>query len=181
MGSHSYYDYKSNGPGCAWFFICIAGLLCMLFMFSCSPTKRIGGIAAKHPNEARKVFVSMFPPEVKTVTNTEYIHGKEVVRIDTVTGDCDPVIKYIDGKPVKVVQKVRVPCPPSVSRVDTFVKTETRTIENKAKIDVLEADLAKSKAEEEQAKKGRQMWRWIAIGALVAILGGAILKLKKIL
>lgn len=178
MGSHSYHDYPKNNPlnfllaG----FLFVVFILCLMFS-SCSVQKRIGGLAIKHPDEFKRACVLVAPPEIKTVTNTEYLPGIPVVTIDTVYGDCDPVIKYVDGKKVVTIQRVKMPCPPSSVRVDTIVKTSTITIENTAKIDVLSKDLTTCQAETDRLKKGRSTWRFIALGALVLLLGGAALKI----
>lgn len=149
----------------------------MVFLSSCSPTKRMGAIAAKHPDKAREVCVQMFPPEIKTVTDTRYIHGTPTITTDTVYGNCDTVIKFVNGKPIQVIRKVAVPCPPSYTRIDTVVKTETTTIENTAKIDVLNKEVAECKADADKARNGRNTWRYIALAALAVLIGATALKL----
>lgn len=131
----------------------------------------MGAIAAKHPDKAREVCVQMFPPEIKTVTDTRYIHGTPTITTDTVYGNCDTVIKFVNGKPIQVIRKVAVPCPPSIHRVDTVKTTETVTIENTAKIDVLNKEVAECKADADKARNGRNTWRIIAIVAGLALLG----------
>ena len=188
MGSHSYYEFEPQRNYTGWLLLgfVVSVLIFALIFSSCSPTKRIGGLAVKHPDAVKRVCADMFPPEVKTVTNTEYIHGATIYDTAMVFVDCDSVIAMAkshgkDGKTMVQTKLVRVPCPPSTHSVDTFVKTETITIENKAKIEVLTKDLADSRADEDRLRKGRNTWRYIALGALVMLLGGAVLKLRKII
>lgn len=163
--------------GLSWATIFVFGFVAlMVFLTSCSPTKRMGAIAAKHPDKAREVCVQMFPPEIKTVTDTRYIHGTPTITTDTVYAGCDTVIKFVNGKPIQVIRKVAVPCPPSYTRIDTVVKTETTTIENTAKIDVLSKEVAECKADADKFKEGCNRWRLIAIGALIGLIGLAALK-----
>ena len=152
----------------------------VMSMMSCSPTKRIGGLASKHPDAALAVCVRMFPPKVETVTDTRYLPG----RIDTLPGetfyvDCDSVIhsSKLRGENIVRIKRVAVPCPPSTHRVDSVFITKTITVTNTAKEQLLTKENTDLTADNDRLKKGRSTWRWIALGALLLIVGGAVLKI----
>lgn len=178
MGSHSY-DYPKGNPinfliaG----FLFVIFLLCLIFS-SCAPAKRLGAISAKHPDAARRVCVAMFPPEIKTVTDTKYLQGETIYDTAMVYVDCDSVVKLAKTDPRIIVKQVKVPCPPSSHRVDSVFKNTTVTIINKEKERVLEQDLAKSEAKADKLKHARNNWRWVAAGLallLAAVVGSKFL------
>lgn len=183
MGSHSYHNYPKNNPlnfllaG----FLFVVFILCLMFS-SCSPTKRLGGLAAKHPDAALKVCANMFPVKVETVTNTEYVAGATVYDTSVVYVDCDSVIKSANSTNVNGSQKVltklvRVPCPPSTHRVDSVFKTITITKTDTKQIKLLEKNLVASESDAERFKKQRNTFMWITGILGVLLLGGAALKI----
>lgn len=160
----------------------LAAVAVMLLFVGCSPTKRLTNLHVKYPDAGLKVCASLYPAETKVVRSTEYVMGEAVNHYDTVQIDCDSVVASYRGSHVATSgnvatsRMVRIPCPPSTVRIDTVkLTTNTVTVDTK-KVNQLTKDNAGLQAEFERVQGGRNVWRWIAIGALVVVLGGLALK-----
>lgn len=139
--------------------------------------KKISSISARANAAARKACTTLFPPEVTVIHDTA---TKTVVELRK--GDPVTVYSYIDCDSAKKTGVKRVPCPPSVHTVDTlFVTTTitnniTKTVLNREKEKVLQAELDKKTQECEKMEDGRNTWRWIGLAALLVIVGSVVWK-----
>jgi hypothetical protein len=119
-----------------------------------------------------------YPIISRDSVSVRYLRGKDSMRRDTVTGDCPPV-QEADGKWHTVT--IRVPCPPCESRVDTMDTYRRVTEESTAKLAAQEAisdstiasilkENAELKKDNNRIQKGRNTWRGIGIGGILASL-----------
>lgn len=116
---------------------------------------------AHYPQIVAKNCGNWYPPKETTITQTEYKQGATVYRTDTVTVDCDSVVKNGKGNNV-----VSVPCPPQTERVDTFYTSSVTTVENTARITALQQSYDKEHDRAERLLWERNLWR---IAALISI------------
>lgn len=127
----------------------------LLIIASCSPAQRATNKVYKgHKIDriaAGKACYDLYPTHDSVVTNTEYIQGETNVITDTIT-HFDSITKVV----YKTLYKERL-------RVDTFVRTVDKKIEDTRKADYLNNELGKCTTELTETKSGRNNWRLMAI------------------
>lgn len=123
-------------------------LFILLFFSSCyterKATLQVAKAQALQPDVVAKACASLFPVKTKTLIEKEYIKGKTDTINNRVVIDCDSVIK---NNTIVKIRTNKVPCPPQGVRVDTFRTKQVDTIENTAKIDLLNSKLRKQEIE----------------------------------
>lgn len=166
-------------------------ILATVLLCSCNTERRalkkVGAVMGKFNDAGRKVCAEMFPPTVEQITVTDYVKGDTVYEQHIVTVDCDSVNKskpryFAETGRMVNSARVQVPCPPSVFRVDTVFRTVTKIVTNTAREESLSKENTELKADADRLKKGRNNWRWIALGScllIVVVTGWKVFKLIK--
>ena len=160
----------------------IAALVIACILQGCNPTKRITRIAINHPGSLARPCADFYPPTKLTdKTNTVYLPGKEIAGPTRfVTVDCDSATAAISQTGTVHRVLVNAPCPPSTKQVDTINTERTITIENTARIEVLTKERDDYKVDATKFKKRANLWMWIGIGGIVALVAGFVLRIKNI-
>lgn len=153
-------------------FVC----LCVLLLLSGCYTQRkaerqLLKAQARYPEIVATDCGNWYPPKELTVTKTEYKPGVTVYHSDTVTIDCDSVVKNSAGDNV-----VYLPCPPRTERVDTFYTSSVKTVENTARITALQQLYDKEHDRAERLLHERNIWRIVALVCIAAIGIYAVIK-----
>lgn len=143
--------------------------LCALLVLSGCYTQRkaerqLVKAQARYPQIVAKDCGNWYPPKEMTVTQTEYRQGATVYHTDTLTIDCDSVVK--NGKSNNVVS---MPCPPQSERVDTFYTSRVTTVENTAGITALQQSYDAAHERAERLLWERNFWRIAALIGLAVI------------
>jgi hypothetical protein len=126
--------------------------------------RRVARAQAEFPAVVAAGCAAWYPPLVTDSVRVELRTGETIYRYDTVTVDCDTVVKT--GKsPSRPSHSsiVKIPCPPCPTRVDTLVVERTRQVENTARVAALESENAK-------LTKWRDILLTVNIGTLLLLL-----------
>lgn len=151
--------------------VCLCALLVLSGCYTQRKAERqLVKAQARYPQVVANDCGNWYPPKEMTVTQTEYKPGIPVYHTDTVTIDCDSVIKNVKGG------VVYMPCPPRVERVDTFYTTSVRTVENTAKITALQQSYDQERDRAERLLWERNLWRIIALVSIAIIAVYATIK-----
>lgn len=132
-------------------------------------------IESKHPQLIPKRCIEKYPVKEKIVEKTKFIKGETITKTDTLTIDCDEIVKdTIKENKVKIKYLNKF-------RTDTIYKKVIVEKEVTAKIDLLNVKLNKEKIKntklEEQLKKEKK-YKWYFF-SLIALLGvGLFLKFR---
>jgi hypothetical protein len=152
--------------------VCLCALLVLSGCYTQRKAERqVLKAQARYPEVVANYCGNWYPPKEVTVTKTEYKPGATVYHSDTVKVDCDSVVKAGAGGNV-----VYLPCPPRSERVDTFYSTNTKTVENTARITALQQSYNKEHDRAEQLLVERNIWRVVALVCIAAIGIYAVIK-----
>ncbi len=131
-------------------------LLCLYFS-SCytkrTAIRQVLRAQMEYPAVVAKGCAEWYPPRDSTVIQKEYIPGKDIIITDTVKVDC--------AEPGNIGKTIYVPYDKEVLRVDTYKYTVNKTVENTAKVSVLETDRDYYK---------KMLWLSVGIGSTLLIL-----------
>lgn len=121
-------------------------LLILAGLFSCkTPAERIALQFTKHPIDAKRKCIEMYPPKETITTKIEFLPGIPILTPGPVI-NCDSLKPNASG--LKVFE-----CPPSRTIHDTIKIDSTKVLYDTKQMDVLKADLDNYRANFEIYKR----------------------------
>lgn len=105
-------------------------------------TKQLAKVQTHHPIVVAKVCSSNYPPIERIKDSIIYKQGEAYEEIVYVEADCDSVLSTSDKITVK---RIKIPCPTTIVQTDTLLLYKEKQVVNRAKVAVLEQELAELK------------------------------------
>ncbi len=104
--------------------------------------KQLTKVQAHHPIVLARVCSSNYPPIERIKDSIVYKQGEPYEEIVYVEADCDSVINATNNT---IIKCIKVPCPTTIVQTDTLLVYKEKQVVNRAKVDVLEQELAELK------------------------------------
>jgi len=121
--------------------ILLALLLCLTSCYTQKwASKKISKVAYEQPIVLIQECLTRFPSKDSIYEKIEYIQGATIITHDSVTIDCDSVIKALNSKTPStssIGKLIKVPCPPSTHQIDTVFKEKVTTEQDAVKIFII--------------------------------------------
>lgn len=105
-------------------------------------TKQLAKVQAHHPIVVAKVCSSNYPPIERIKDSIVYKQGEPYEELVYVEADCDSAINATNNT---IVKRIKVPCPTTIIQTDTLLVYKEKQVVNRAKVAVLEQELAELK------------------------------------
>lgn len=105
-------------------------------------TRQLAKVQAHHPIVVAKVCSSNYPPIERIKDSIVYKQGEPYEEIVYVEADCDSVLSTSDKT---IIKRIKVPCPSTIVQTDTLLVYKEKQVVNRAKVAVLEQELAELK------------------------------------
>ena len=143
-------------------------LLIIIIFSSCYSAKKAQKEVIKahltFPKVTSNFCAETFPVKESVIEKIKFIKGKEIIKTDTITVNCDEVVRdsKIDNK-VLVRYK-------TIYQTDTIVKEKTKTIENTAKIKSLQLKIVEKETEIAEKQKTIDLLKYLLGASIIALL-----------
>lgn len=123
-------------------------------------TKQLAKVQAHHPVVVARVCSSNYPPIEQIKDSIIYKQGEPYEEIVYVEADCDSVLSTSDKTTVK---RLKIPCPTTIVQTDTLLLYKEKQVVNRAKVAVLEQELAELKETHIKTKEQNHILLRVAI------------------
>lgn len=123
-------------------------------------TKQLAKIQAHHPIVVARVCSSNYPPIERVKDSIVYKKGEPYEELVYVQADCDSVLKTSHKT---IVKRIKVPCPTTIVQTDTLLVYKEKQVVNRAKVAVLEQELAELKETHIKTKEQNHILLRVAI------------------
>ena len=155
----------------------VINLLMIVLMFSSCYTpkkalKQVVKAYINYPELMPDFCAKTFPTKDSTIVETKFIKGKEIIKTETITIDCDSVVNDAD-KTNKVLIKYK-----DILRVDTVFVHKTKTLRDTALEISLQNNINNLKASLIEAENTSDNWRNRCFGLafILTVLGFFMIK-----
>lgn len=101
--------------------------------------KQLAKIQAHHPIVVARVCSRNYPLIERIKDSIVYKQGEPDEEIVYVEADCDSVINATNNT---IIKRIKVPCPTTIVQTDTLLVYKEKQVVNRAKVAVLEQELA---------------------------------------
>lgn len=143
-------------------------------------TKDVVKAQSTYPSMVAEQCLLFYPNKERIITKIEYLKGKDSIINNTVTINCDSLLKELSQIPNPTEKekqgKFTVPCPPSTNRVDTFKVVDSVQVDDQKLLSVLYNEIAQKDktiidltADVNNAKGTNKVFWWI-LGILAGII-----------